>query len=255
MSRSPVSTVSCVRRSSANFSRTSPSSSLITPRSFVLLARIDSSSLMVAWSSASSSRSFWPSSCVRRRSCMSRMWLAWISVNSNGSAIRPAAGGLDVGGAPDQRDDGVDHVERLHQAFDDVLAVPRLAQPVLGAPADDLHLVGDVDLDRGRQVEEARRAVDQRQHVHREAGLHRRVLVELVQHDLRVGVALELDHEAHGVTRRLVAHVADAFDLAVVHELGDLLADHLDRGLVRHLGDDDALALLRSPRSRRPRAS
>ena len=70
------------------------------------------------------------------------------------------------------------------------------------------------------------------------------MLVELVEHHLRVGVALQLDHEAHRVARRLVAHVADALDLAVVDELGDLLADHLDRGLVRHLGDDDAQVAL-----------
>ena len=56
-------------------------------------------------------------------------------MNSNGSAIRPARGGVDVGGAPDQGDDGVDHVERLHQALDDVLALLRLAQAVLGAAA------------------------------------------------------------------------------------------------------------------------
>ena len=149
-------------------------------------------------------------------------------------------GALGVFGAADQGDDGVDHVERLHQALDDVLALLRLAETELGAPLDDLLLVLDVDRERRLEVEQLRHVVDQRQHVHREVGLHRRVLVEQVQHDLRVGVALELDDEARGVARRLVAHVADAFDLAVVDQLGDLLADHLDRGLVRHLGDRDA---------------
>ena len=137
-------------------------------------------------------------------------------------------------------DDGVDHVERLHQALDDVLALLRLAEAELGAPLDDLLLVLDVDRERGLEVEQPRHVVDQREHVHGEVGLHRRVLVEQVQHHLRVGVALELDDEARGVTRRLVAYVADAFDLAVVHQFGDLLADHLDRRLVRHLSDRDA---------------
>ena len=149
-------------------------------------------------------------------------------------------GALGVFRTADVGDDGVDHVERLHQALDDVLALLRLAETELGAPLDDLLLVLDVDRERGLEVEQPRHVVDQRQHVHREVGLHRRVLVEQVQHDLRVGVALELDDEARGVTRRLVAHVADALDLAVVDQLGDLLADHLDRGLVRHLGDRDA---------------
>ncbi len=91
------------------------------------------------------------------------------------------------------------------------------------------------------EVEQAGHAVDQREHVHREARLHRGVLVELVEHHLRVRVALEVDDETDAAgARRRVAHVADALDLALVDELGDLLADHLDRGLVGHLADDDA---------------
>ena len=42
--------------------------------------------------------------------------------------------------------------------------------------------------------------VDEGEHVRRERRLHRRVLVELVQHDVRVGVAAELHHEASVVT-------------------------------------------------------
>ena len=113
---------------------------------------------------------------------------------------------------------------------------------------DDLHLVRDVDeRSPGRASSSRGHAVDERQHVHREARLHRRVLVELVEHDVRVRVAAELDDQARRVARGLVAHVADALDLALVDELGDLLADDLDRRLERHLGDDDprlaALAL------------
>ena len=78
--------------------------------------------------------------------------------------------------------------------------------------------------------------------------LHRRVLEELVQDDLRDRVALELDHEAHAVAVRLVAQVGDLRDLLVADELGDLrdqavvaaLLDH-----VRELGDDDRLLALR----------
>ena len=47
------------------------------------------------------------------------------------------------------------------------------------------------------------------------------MLIELVEHDLRDGVALELDHDAHAVAVGLVAQVADALDLLVAHELGD----------------------------------
>src|SRR6185295_6678226 len=101
----------------------------MTVRSFALLLRIDSSSLIVAWSSCSSSRSFWPSSWVRRRSCMSRMKLAWISVNPNGFFMRPARA-PSTSAALDELDDLVDHLEGLHEPLDDVLALLRPAEPV-----------------------------------------------------------------------------------------------------------------------------
>ena len=69
----------------------------------------------------------------------------------------------------------------------------------------DLDLVRDVHLERLAQVEQPRHAVDERDHVRGEVRLHRRVLVELVQHDLRVGVALEVDDEPDGVAGREVA--------------------------------------------------
>ena len=75
-------------------------------------------------------------------------------------------------------------------------------EPVLAAARDHLDLVRDVHLAALPQDEQARHAVDERDHVRREVRLHRRVLVELVQHHLRVGVALEIDDEADGVAGR-----------------------------------------------------
>jgi hypothetical protein len=45
------------------------------------------------------------------------------------------------------------------------------------------------------------------------------VLVEVVEHDVGVGVALEGDEEAGGVARRGIVDVADAVELAAVDEL------------------------------------
>ena len=67
----------------------------------------------------------------------------------------------------------------------------------------------DVRVDDPDQRERARDAVDQRDHVHAERGLHRRVLVELVEHDLGDRVALQLDHQADAGLVRLVAQVGD----------------------------------------------
>ena len=93
-----------------------------------------------------------------------------------------------------------------------------------------------------------RHAVDERDRVHAERRLHRRVLVELVEHDLRERVALELDHEAHAVAVGLVAQVGDLGDLLVVDEVGDLLDQPAVAALlhrVGQLGDDERLLALR----------
>ena len=56
-------------------------------------------------------------------------------------------------------------------------------------------------------------------------GLQRREAVELVQHHVGHGVALELDHDAIAVAVGFVAQVGDALDLLLAHQLGDAL-DH-----------------------------
>ncbi len=63
---------------------------------------------------------------------------------------------------------------------------------------------------------------DDREDVHAERALQRGQLVELVEHDLRERVALELDDDAHAVAIGLVAQVADALEPLLAHELGDL---------------------------------
>ena len=68
-------------------------------------------------------------------------------------------------------------------------------------------------------------AVDEGQHVHVEGQLHRRVLEQVVQDLVRVGVALELDEDPHPVAVGLVPKVGDAVDLLVLDEIGDLLEE------------------------------
>ena len=120
-----------------------------------------------------------------------------------------------------------------------------LAQAVLGAADDDLDLVVDPVPDEAVERQRARHAVDDREHVRAEVLLQLGVLVEVVQHDLRDGVALEHDDEAlAGAARGLVADVGDAGELAVLDELGDLDRQVVGVDLVRQLGDDQAGAAL-----------
>ena len=143
--------------------------------------------------------------------------------------------------AADDLDDLVEMIERDQEALDDVVPLLGLPEVVLGPSRDDVDLVIDVVADHLGEVQRARNAVDERQHDHTEGLLELGVLVELVQDDLGIGAALEVDHETHaGPARGVVLEVGDVLDLAGLHEVGDLLREARLVHLVRQLGDDDA---------------
>ena len=89
-----------------------------------------------------------------------------------------------------------------------------LARSKRGAAGDDLLAEGDERLQHLLEAQQLGPAAAQRDHVDAEAGLQRRELEELVEHDVGVGVALELDDDAHAVAVALVAQVGDALDAA-----------------------------------------
>ena len=109
-----------------------------------------------------------------------------------------------LGGA-NQPDHFVQVVERLLEAEQDVLALARLAQFVLGAAADHIDAVVDEELDHVHQAQLARLAVDDGEHDDAEADLQLGVLVEVVEHHLGLLAALQLEDDAHAVAVALVA--------------------------------------------------
>ena len=117
-----------------------------------------------------------------------------------------------------------------------------LAQLELRAPRDDTAAMIEELGEHVAQGQLARPALMNRQHDEAVALLQLGMLVELVEHDLRLGVALELDHDAHAVAIGLIAQIADALDALVVHQLGDALDDVLLDDLVGNLADDDRRA-------------
>ena len=166
---------------------------------------------------------------------------------SSKRSTRPLRAASRIARAADQRDHLVEVGQRDQQALEHVGALLGAAQLVLGAAHDDLALVIDVVADHLAQRQRARHVVDQRDHVDAERRLHRRVLVELVEHDLGDRVALELDHDPHPVAVGLVAQVGDLGDLLVEHEVADLqdqAAVAALAHLVGQLGDDDRLLAL-----------
>ncbi len=143
----------------------------------------------------------------------------------------------------DQGDDLVDRVDRGEQRGDDVQPLLCLAQPEPGPALDHLDLVRDPVPDHLVEAQGARHAVDQRQHDHAEGVLQLRVLVQVVQHDLRDGVALEHDHQPlPGPAAGLVAHVGDPGQAPVLDQLGDLGRQVVRVDLERELLDDQAVA-------------
>ncbi len=146
---------------------------------------------------------------------------------------------LAVGSVADDADDLVEIVKGDEQAFEDVGPRLGLVQLELGPPDDDLFLEGDVRLDHLGEVERAGHAADQRDVDDPESRLHLGVLVELVEHDHRDGLALELDDQPHTRAIRLVAQVADLGDLLGLHEIDDVVDQRGAVDLVRQLRDDD----------------
>ncbi len=125
-----------------------------------------------------------------------------------------------------------------------MLAILRDLQIVLAAPHHHFVAVIHEVLDDLAQVHDLRHTIDQRQHDRAEGRLHLRVLVQLVQHDLRDRIALQLHHDAHPVPVALVPQVADPIHFPLTRQLGDLLDQARLVHHERDLGDDDPLAPL-----------
>ena len=99
------------------------------------------------------------------------------------------------------------YVKGAQQAFNDVAAVLRLAEAEFGAPADDLTAVVEEYLHKLFERQLPSLAVDDREIYHAEGALQLRTRIKLAQHEVRVGVSLELNDDAHPVAVGFVAEV------------------------------------------------
>ena len=132
----------------------------------------------------------------------------------------------------------VDVVRGDDEAFEDVRSLFGFAEVVLCATDDDIVAMLDEVADEVLEGEQLRPSLHEGDAVDAEAGLQRRHLEELVQHDACVGVALQVNHDAHAFRVALVVDVADAFYLLVAHELCDVLDELLFVDAIGYLADD-----------------
>ena len=153
-------------------------------------------------------------------------------------------GGRGVGRGPDQSDDLVDVGDRDCETEQDVGALAS-AREIVGAAARD-HLLAELEEgdEHVLEIELQRPPADERHQVDPIAHLQGRVPEQLIEHDVRIGLALQLDHHPGAVAIRLVAHLGDPLDPPLAHQLADALEHAPLVDLIGHLADDDGVAVL-----------
>ena len=155
-------------------------------------------------------------------------------------AIHQTLLGIVVSRADDV-DDLVDVVLGNEQTLQQMRPLLGFFQVIPGAPGENLFLMLEIFVDDLPQGEDFRLllVVHQRQHDDAEAGLQGRLLEQIVQHDLGVGVLFQLDDNAHTVAVGLVPKVGNAVQALVLHLLGNVLDELTLVDLIGKLGDDD----------------
>ena len=146
-----------------------------------------------------------------------------------------------VGRGADDLHEVVEVIEGDDVAFEDVGAGLGLGEAELGAARDHVAAVVDVALEEFLDVHLLRPLLVEGQQDDAEGGLEGGLLVKLVDDDLRLLAALELDDDAR-VLVGLVAEVADAVDFLFADEIGDAQHERVAVHVVGDLGDDDLLA-------------
>src|SRR5690625_980963 len=144
-----------------------------------------------------------------------------------------------IGAGADQGDNLVQVIERLEVALEDMSAFLGPLQLEAGASGDHIAAVFEVQAQYLAQRQQTRAAVDDADVVDREARLQLGVLVQLVEHQLRMGTTLQFEHDAHALAVGLVAQRTDVLDLLVAHQAGGRLDQRRLVHLVRDLADDD----------------
>ena len=151
---------------------------------------------------------------------------------------------LAAGRGPADGDHLVERTDGDKLAFQHMTAFFRLAQQKLGATADHLHPMLQEAFDQLLDGQQTRTAIHQRQQDDRGGPLQRRILVELVENKVRVGIALDVEHQPHrfpGALTRLVTDGRNAANPLVFNQLAYIFSEAIAGLLVRHLGDNDLL--------------
>ncbi len=152
------------------------------------------------------------------------------------------AGRLRIPRLTNDLDHLIDVVDGDLESLEHMLPVLGRAQIVLAAAHHDLVAMLEEVLQHLLQRHDPGHPVHEGQHDHAEGRLHLRVLVQLIQHDIRNGIPLQLDHQPDAIPVGLVPEIGNVLDATVANELGDLLDQPRFVHHERDLGDHDPLA-------------
>ena len=89
------------------------------------------------------------------------------------------------------------------------------------------------------EVEQFGTTLDQGDVVHAEGRLQGGELEQLVEHDIGIGIFLDVDDNAHAAAVGFIVDIGDTFDLLVTHQVGNGLDELGLVDTVGNLGDDD----------------
>ena len=89
------------------------------------------------------------------------------------------------------------------------------------------------------QVQQLRLAIDQGHHIHTKGVLQLRLLIEIVQYNLRHFTTFQLDHDTHTRFIGFIANIGDTFEFLVAHVFSDTFQQGLLIHLVWQLINDD----------------
>ena len=123
----------------------------------------------------------------------------------------------------DDRDDLVDIIQSGEQTLEDMSAFLCLFQVKDGSAGDNLLLELDVFLEHLVQGEGLWLVVDQSEHNHADGILKLGEAIQLVEHNLSIGIAFELDDNLHALSAGLIADIADLVNLLFLDQLGNPL--------------------------------
>jgi hypothetical protein len=149
-----------------------------------------------------------------------------------------------IGCCPDQGDDRVEIGDRDGETEQDMRPLARLREIERRTPCDHLLAELEEQLEHLPDVHLRRPAARQGDQIDPERDLQRGVAEQLVEHDVGIGVALDLDHHAGAVAVGFVADLGDALKPALAHQLADPLLHAALVDLVGYFGDDDRVAVL-----------